>query len=127
LGRLLFVNVQYYERNRLYLYENLNIVPKSRKLLPKDRRILDRLGENLRLARLRRKYSAEIVAERAGISRTTLWSIETGNSASSLSTLIQILSVYGLENDLISVAEDDRLGRKIQDAQLRVGKRVPKK
>jgi len=111
----------------MYLYENLNIVQKSRKLLPKDRRILDRLGENLKLARLRRKYSAEIVAERAGISRTTLWSIETGNSASSLSTLIQILSVYGLENDLISVAKDDRLCRKIQDAQLRVGKRVPKK
>lgn len=100
---------------------------KSKKLLPKEKRILDQLGENLKLARLRRKYSAEMVAERAGISRTTLWNIESGKSISSISTLLQVLSVYGLEKDLLEVAEDDVLGRKIQDAKLNVGKRVSKK
>lgn len=96
-------------------------------LLPKEKRILKRLGENLKLARLRRKYSAEMVAERAGISRTTLWNIEKGNSATSISTLLQVMSVYGLEKDLLTLAEDDILGRKLQDAKLHVGKRVPKK
>ena len=96
-------------------------------LLPKETRILKQLGEHLKLARLRRKYSSEMVAERARISRTTLWNIEKGNSASSISTLLQVLSVYGLEKDLLKVAEDDILGRKIQDAKLTVGKRVPKK
>lgn len=100
---------------------------KKNKHLPKEKRILKQLGENLKLARLRRKYSAEMVSERAGISRTTLWSIEKGNSASSISSLLQVLSVYGMETDLLKVAEDDILGRKIQDAQLNIGERAPKK
>ena len=41
-------------------------------LLPQMDRILSSLGENIKLARLRRRLSAEIVAERAGISRATL-------------------------------------------------------
>ena len=49
-------------------------------LLPKEKRILKQLGENLKLARLRRKYTAEMVAERANISRTTLWNLEKGGS-----------------------------------------------
>jgi len=100
---------------------------KSKKLLPKEKRILVQLGENLKLARLRRKYSSELVAERAGISRTTLWNIESGKSTTSISTLLSVLSVYGLEKDLLQLAEDDILGRKIQDADLIVGKRVSKK
>ena len=100
---------------------------KNEKLLPKEKRILKQLGEHLKLARLRRKYSAEMVAERARISRTTLWNIEKGNSVTSISTLLQVLSVYGLEKDLLKLAEDDTLGRKLQDAKLQVKKRVPKK
>ncbi len=99
---------------------------KSEGLLPKEKRILKHLGENLKLARLRRKYTAEIVAERARISRTTLWNIEKGNSVTSISTLLQVLSVYGLEKDLLKLAEDDILGRKLQDAKLQVNKRAPK-
>lgn len=100
---------------------------KSYKLLPKEKRILEQLGENLRLARLRRKLSTEMVAERAGISRTTLWNIETGRASTSVATLLQVLSVYGLEGDLLKVSEDDVLGRKIQDAGLSIGKRVTKR
>lgn len=100
---------------------------RSTNLLPKEKRILEYLGENLKLARLRRKYSTEMVAERANISRTTLWNIEKGNSATSIAALLQVLSVYGLEQDLMKLAEDDTLGRKIQDARLNVGKRAPKK
>ncbi len=100
---------------------------KMNELLPKEKRILSRLGENLKLARLRRKFSAEMVSERARISRTTLWNIETGKSTTSIATLLQVLSVYGLEKDLVKVGEDDILGRKIQDAKLSIGKRVSNK
>lgn len=96
------------------------------KLLPKEKRLLSTLGENLRLARLRRTYSTEIVAQRAGISRTTLWNLENGKSSTSISTLLQVLSVYGLEKDLLKLAEDDLLGRKIQDAGLGIKNRAPK-
>ena len=97
------------------------------KLLPKEERILKQLGENLKLARLRRKYTAEMVAERAGISRTTLWNLEKGTSTTSISTLLQVLSVFGMGKDILKLAEDDILGRKLQDAKLQVGKRVSKK
>ncbi len=100
---------------------------KINELLPKEKRILSLLGENLKLARLRRNFSAEMVSERARISRTTLWNIETGKSTTSITTLLQVLSVYGLEKDLLKVGEDDILGRKIQDTKLKIGKRVSKK
>lgn len=96
-------------------------------LLPKQTRLLIQLGENLKLARLRRKYTMEMVAERAGISRTTLWQMEKGASNTSISNLLRVLSVYGMEQDILKLANDDILGRKLQDAKLLVPKRAPKK
>jgi len=96
-------------------------------LLPKLTKILEELGENIKLARLRRKLTAEQIAERAGISRSTLWQVEKGLPSVSLGTYAQILFVLGLEKDLLSVAKDDVLGRKLQDLELTVGKRAPKK
>ena len=58
-------------------------------LLPKHERLLVNLGENLRLARLRRKLSAEQVAERAGIGRSTLHLMENGSAGISLGKLAQ--------------------------------------
>ena len=97
------------------------------KLLPREKRILSSLGENIKLARLRRKLSAKMVAERANISRTTLWNLEKGETNSSLTSMLQVLSVLGLENDLLVVASNDLLGRKLQDAKLITKKRAPKK
>lgn len=97
-------------------------------LLPKQERILADLGENLKLARLRRRLSAEQVAERAGISRSTLHLIENGSAGTSLGRLIQVLTVLGLEGDLPKVGLDDTLGRKLEDARLtETRKRAPKK
>jgi len=96
-------------------------------LLPKEKRIIKQLGENLKLARLRRKYTAEMVSERANISRTTLWNLEKGDTTVSITSLLQVLSVYGMEKDILKLAEDDILGRKLQDAKLTVNKRAPKK
>jgi len=86
--------------------------------LPKHKRILATVGENLRLARLRRRLSAAQVAERAGISRTTLLQLERDSGSSSMGTLISVLGVLGLETDLLLLAKDDVLGRKLEDARL---------
>lgn len=96
-------------------------------LLPKAKRILTELGENIKLARLRRKLSAAQVAERANMSRTTLSGIEKGSESISIGSYLLVLQVMGLEKDLLNVAKDDILGRKIQDANLTVKGRAPKK
>jgi len=96
-------------------------------LLPKTKRLLDTLGEQIKLARLRRKYSAEQVAERANISRYTVWQIEKGSPAVSMGAYVQVLFVLGLESDIAKVASEDPLGRKIQDAGLSVAARAPKR
>ncbi|NJO03244.1 MAG: helix-turn-helix transcriptional regulator [Bacteroidia bacterium] len=96
-------------------------------LLPKTQRILIDLGQNIKLARLRRKYTMEQVAERANIARSTLWLVEKGNSGVSIGTYLQILFVLGLEKDFCTVAQNDPLGRKLQDAQLIMKERGKKK
>jgi len=100
----------------------------SNALLPKHQRLLADLGETLRLARLRRRLSAEQVAERAGVSRSTLHLLETGSAGTSLGKLVQVLAVLGLEQDLGKVGSDDVLGRKLEDARLtETRRRAPKR
>lgn len=96
-------------------------------VLPRVQKILDQLGENIKLARLRRKFSSNQVAERAGITRTTLWQVERGSPNVAIAAYAQVLFVLGLEKDWLKVAVDDELGRRLQDAELITGKRVPKK
>lgn len=95
-------------------------------LLPRVQKILELLGENIKLARLRRKLSSNQLAERAGISRTTLWQIEKGSPNVAMAAYAQVLFVLGLEEDWLKVGVDE-LGRKLQDAGLITGKRAPKK
>ncbi len=95
-------------------------------ILPSLRRILTELGENIRLARLRRKFSAALVAERAGIARNTLRAIEHGDPRVSFGAYANVLLCLGLANDLKIVARDDELGRKLQDASLPIKVRAPK-
>ena len=96
-------------------------------LLPKYRKLLSGLGENIKLARLRRKFSTEQVSERANISRPTLTSIEKGSESVSIGLYLQVLIVLGLEKDFLMVAQDDELGRKLLDANLITKKRAPKR
>ena len=96
-------------------------------ILPGIVKILAELGENIKLARLRRKLSAEQVAIRANISRPTLSSIEKGLPGVAIGSYAQVLFVLNLEKDLLKVAVDDVLGRKLQDASLLVKERAPKK
>jgi transcriptional regulator with XRE-family HTH domain len=96
-------------------------------LLPKAQKVLEQLGEHIKLARLRRKLSAQQVAERAGINRTTLWNIEKGTPTVTIGAYCQVLLVLSLLEDLLKVAADDELGRRLQDADIIVKKRAPKK
>jgi transcriptional regulator with XRE-family HTH domain len=95
-------------------------------LLPSHQRILDQLGEEIKLARLRRKLNTEQVAERAGISRSTLWQIEKGMPSVAIGSYLQVLFVFGLEKNFLNIANDDVLGRKLQDAEILIRKRAPK-
>jgi transcriptional regulator with XRE-family HTH domain len=96
-------------------------------ILPKNLKVLKVLAEHIQLARLRRKFSAEQVAERAGISRKTVYNIEQGIPSVAIGSYLQVLFVLGLEQDLSMVAASDPLGRKLQDAGITVAKRAPKK
>lgn len=95
-------------------------------LLPKNKKLLQAVGENIKLARLRRKLTMDQVSERAGISRPTLSSLEKGSPSISLGIVLQVLLVLGLEKDILLLADDDVLGRKLQDAALTVKERGPK-
>lgn len=96
-------------------------------LFPKTISILETLGENLKLARLRRNISSVLQAKRAGISRQTLSMIEKGSPSVALGSYVQVMVALGLEKDLAKVAADDELGRKLQDLNLSVRQRAPKK
>ena len=95
-------------------------------LLPKNLKILKELGEQIQLARLRRKFSAEQIAERAGMGRKTVYNIEQGSPSVAIGNYLQVLFVLGLEKDLAMVAASDPLGRKLQDLGIVTGRRAPK-
>ena len=93
---------------------------KSKKqiLYPKYRKILEQVGENVKLARKRRSLTTIQVAERADIDRSTLYEIEKGKSSVSLGAYFNTLRVLGLQDDFLKLAADDDYGRKLQDLQL---------
>ncbi len=95
-------------------------------LFPQEAKLLTDLGGRLKLARLRREFSADTVATRARISRTTLYRAEEGSPAVAIGVYLRILLVLGLEGDIAMVAADDKLGRKLQDIGLNIKKRAPK-
>ena len=96
-------------------------------ILPKLERLLEEMGEQIKLARLRRKLSTEQVSERSGISRKTLYSVEKGKGSVSMGVYIKVLNVLGLEKDFLNIAKDDLLGRKLQDIGLTTKERAPKR
>ena len=76
------------------------------------------MGENIKLARKRRKLTTTQVAERANIVRSTLYLIETGNPSVAIGAYFNVLRVLGLQDDFLKLAADDEFGRKLQDLDL---------
>ncbi|KZK97218.1 hypothetical protein PsAD5_02347 [Pseudovibrio sp. Ad5] len=60
------------------------------------RKELMTLGENIRIARLRRKLTAEIIAQRAGTTRQTVAKVEDGDPAVKIGTYAAVLQALGL-------------------------------
>ena len=88
-------------------------------VMPETQKILETMGEQIKMARLRRNLATELVAERAGISRATLWAVEKGTPTVSIGTYAAVLhALGGMDKDFELVAKDDELGRKLQDLNI---------
>ncbi len=96
-------------------------------VLPQTSRILKQMGEQIKLARLRRNLSMELVCERADISRATLTKIEKGDPSVAIGFYaVALHALQGMDKDLLLVAKDDIYGRTLQDLNIKVRKRAPK-
>ena len=97
-------------------------------ILPTTEEILKTMGEQIKLARLRRNLSVELVAERAGSSRASLWNVEKGSPSVAIGIYAAVLhALNNMDKDLLLVAKDDVMGRKMQDLNLPIRKRAPRK
>jgi len=87
-------------------------------LYPKADKALKAMGENLRLARRRRKITAQMMAERANMSVMTLRSLERGSPHVAMSNYMAVIACLGFQDDIAEVAANDVLGHDLQDAML---------
>ncbi|MBI5484071.1 MAG: helix-turn-helix transcriptional regulator [Deltaproteobacteria bacterium] len=88
---------------------------------------MEALGQRLKDARLRRRFSMETVCARADISRPTLYKVENGDPSVAMGIYVQVLRVLGMVEDLSLIAKEDVLGRRLQDESLPQRKRAPRK
>ncbi|TDJ43597.1 MAG: XRE family transcriptional regulator [Gammaproteobacteria bacterium] len=95
-----------------------SVQKRSAVVFPRNRKILAQLGENIRLAIKRRGFTQTLISQRTGLSRLTIRRIERGDAGVSLGHYVAVLSVLGLADDIAKVANDDELGRKLQDIKL---------
>lgn len=91
---------------------------KKQTVFPKYDKVLEQMGENIKIARKRRKLTMVQVSERADIARSTLHLIELGNSRVAMGAYFNVLRVLGLQDDFLKLAADDVFGRKLQDLAL---------
>ncbi|HNX77790.1 MAG TPA: helix-turn-helix domain-containing protein [Candidatus Rifleibacterium sp.] len=96
-------------------------------IYPSSAKELEALGQRLKDARLRRRFSMETVCARADISRPTLYKVENGDPSVAMGSYLQVLRVLGLVEDLSFIAREDVLGRRLQDEALPHRKRAPRK
>lgn len=103
----------------IFLFE-IAMIMNTRKqiILPKHNQLLEQMGENIKLARKRRKLTTIQVAERADIARSTLYLIEKGDPSVAFGGYFNVLRVLGLQEDVLKLGADDELGRKLQDLEL---------
>ena len=85
------------------------------------------VGEQIKLARLRRNLSVTQVAERATCSPLTVSRIEKGAPTVAIGIYLRVLYALQLDDDILSLAKDDELGRALQDMNLSQRERASKK
>ncbi len=94
-------------------------------ILPITERILETMGEQIKLARLRRNLSVELVSKRAGISRATLWKVENGDPSVAMGIYAVVLhALNNMDKDLLLVAKDDFMAIQMRELNLPTRKRA---
>lgn len=97
-------------------------------LLPNTEEILRNLGEQIKLARLRRRLPAELIAERAGISRTSVWKVESGNPSVSIGIYAAVLhAMNNMDKDLLLIAKDEAMEEFMHKYNKPLRKRAPRR
>ncbi|MBR3289133.1 MAG: helix-turn-helix domain-containing protein [Lachnospiraceae bacterium] len=100
---------------------------KSVVIMPKTARILETMGEQIKLARLRRDLPVKLISERSGVSRATIWKVEKGSPYVAIGIYASVLqALSGMDKELLKIVSDDKLGRTLQDLKLKVRKRASK-
>lgn len=87
-------------------------------MYPQVQKRLEDLGMRIKLARLRRKLTIETVANRAKISRTSVWEVEKGSPSVAIGIYVNVLMAIGMLGELDKFLADDPLGRFMQDEDL---------
>ena len=87
-------------------------------LYPQVQKKLEDLGHRIKLARLRRKLTIEMVAERAKISRFSVREVEKGSPCVAIGMYVNVLMAIGMVKELDNFLADDPLGRMLQDDEL---------
>lgn len=100
---------------------------KSVIIMPKTAKILEDMGEQIKLARLRRDLPVKLISERSGVSRATIWQVEKGSPHVAIGIYAAVLhAISGMDKDFLKIASDDKLGRTLQDLKLKIRKRASK-
>ena len=96
-------------------------------LLPNILKNLEIMGNNIRIARLRRNLSTTLICDRAGISRPTLMRVEKGSPDVSIGIYAAVLNAIG-NNDVefCNIMKEDKLGRTLQDLNIKTPRRARK-
>lgn len=94
-------------------------------LMPTTEKILEQMGEQIKMARLRRNIPMKLVCERARISRNTLWQIEKGKPTVAIGYYAAVLHALNkMDGDFLLIAKDDVLGKKLVELGVSTKKRI---
>ncbi len=99
---------------------------KKQRLSQEEKAVLIQIGEQIRLARLRRRLSMDRLAKEAKVSRTTLWAIEKGKGGTSMASFIKVIAALKFTDDFLKIGEEDKFGRTLQDEVLKAKWRAPR-
>jgi len=104
-----------------FFYHNSALVPdKSRSIPVPVRRALLKLGKDIREARIRRRIPTAVMANRASITRMTLYKIERGSPSVSIAAYSTVLFILGMIDRFAEIADAkfDEVRRSLGDEQL---------
>lgn len=98
----------------------------ANKLPRRAEKNLQIVGEQIRLARLRRNLSIAQIAERASCSELTVIRVERGLPTVAIGIYVRILFALGLDESILYIAKDDEVGRTLQDLDMKPRQRASK-